>query len=226
MQNHIPHSMATMPLGQQQGMGQPQQHHQMGGQPPAPFCGVPGSELAAMAQAAWGQAPAMEPSMQHAMHHPGMPPDPTRHAPGGMPEQQQQQQPVSLSAQAELELELSLRGSLLVQQQRRIVQLEDELQRAWTEIDRLRTKISSVERDRQRPDDDTSKQVRPPSSALAETTRPLVVWTAHIRQALVPGRPPVASCAPRGRPRPLDDRLRLACTQPRYWTPEEHRRFM
>jgi len=171
MQNHIPHSMATMPLGQQQGMGQPQQHHQMGGQPPAPFCGVPGSELAAMAQAAWGQAPAMEPSMQHAMHHPGMPPDPTRHAPGGMPEQQQQQQPVSLSAQAELELELSLRGSLLVQQQRRIVQLEDELQRAWTEIDRLRTKISSVERDRQRPDDDTSKQ-------------------------------------------------------PRYWTPEEHRRFM
>ena len=38
---------------------------------------------------------------------------------------------ISLSAQAELELELSLRGSLLVQQQRRIVQLEDELQRAW-----------------------------------------------------------------------------------------------
>jgi len=47
---------------------------------------------------------------------------------------------MSLSAQAELELELSLRGSLLVQQQRRIVQLEDELQRAWAEIERLKTK--------------------------------------------------------------------------------------
>ena len=34
---------------------------------------------------------------------------------------------MSLTAQAELELELSLRGSLLVQQQRRIVQLEDEV---------------------------------------------------------------------------------------------------
>ena len=40
--------------------------------------------------------------------------------------------PISLSAQAELELELSLRGSLLVQQQRRIVQLEDEpLSQSW-----------------------------------------------------------------------------------------------
>ena len=57
--------------------------------------------------------------------------------------------PISLSAQAELELELSLRGSLLVQQQRRIVQLEDELQRAWAEIERLRTKLGSLERDRQ-----------------------------------------------------------------------------
>ena len=66
---------------------------------------------------------------------------------------------ISLSAQAELELELSLRGSLLVQQQRRIVQLEDELQRAWSEIDRLRTKIAAAERDRQRTDDDSSKQV-------------------------------------------------------------------
>jgi len=76
----------------------------------------------------------------------------------GMAEQQQAS--ISLSAQAELELELSLRGSLLVQQQRRIVQLEDELQRAWAEIDRLRTKIASAERDRQRTDDDASKQPR------------------------------------------------------------------
>jgi len=50
---------------------------------------------------------------------------------------------MSLSAQAELELELSLRGSLLVQQQRRIVQLEDELQRAWAEIERLKTKCAA-----------------------------------------------------------------------------------
>ena len=40
---------------------------------------------------------------------------------GGAP-QGMEQQNISLSAQAELELELSLRGSLLVQQQRRIVQ--------------------------------------------------------------------------------------------------------
>jgi len=71
-----------------------------------------------------------------------------------------EQASISLSAQAELELELSLRGSLLVQQQRRIVQLEDELQRAWTEIDRLRTKISVAERDRHRTDEDSSKQPR------------------------------------------------------------------
>ena len=82
---------------------------------------------------------------------------------GGMPgmggNPMPEQASISLSAQAELELELSLRGSLLVQQQRRIVQLEDELQRAWSEIDRLRTKIAAAERDRQRTDDDSSKQV-------------------------------------------------------------------
>ena len=147
---------------QQQGMGQQQGYQQQ----PAPFCGVPGSELAVMAQAAWGQ---MDGGMHGGgMHgHPGMQ-DPTRgHAPN-----HPEQPAVSLSAQAELELELSLRGSLLVQQQRRIVQLEDELQRAWTEIDRLRTKIASVERDRQRTDDDTAKQARrcasthPPSQPL------------------------------------------------------------
>jgi len=110
---------------------------------PAPFCGVPGTELAAMAQAAWGQ---MEGNAQ---------PVPPGH-PGAIPEQPS----ISLSAQAELELELSLRGSLLVQQQRRIVQLEDELQRAWAEIDRLRTKIAAVERERQRSDDDAAKQPR------------------------------------------------------------------
>merc|ERR1719272_1415655 len=85
-----------------------------------------------------------------------------------MPEQPS----ISLSAQAELELELSLRGSLLVQQQRRIVQLEDELQRAWAEIDRLRTKIAAVERERQRSDDDAAKQVRcPPRTRLAHCRR-------------------------------------------------------
>ena len=136
------------------GLQMPPQQQQQQQQPPAPFCGVPGSELAAMAQAAWGQMDSMQ-----GMQPPpvGMPEAP-RHP--GIPEQPQ----VSLSAQAELELELSLRGSLLVQQQRRIVQLEDELQRAWTEIDRLRTKIASVERERQRTDDDTAKQVvHPPS---------------------------------------------------------------
>ena len=70
------------------------------------------------------------------------------------------QSSISLSAQAELELELSLRGSLLVQQQRRIVQLEDELQRAWSEIERLRTKLTSIERERQPNDEDGSRQPR------------------------------------------------------------------
>jgi len=126
---------AGMPQGQ---AGGPQTSQ------PAPFCGVPGTELAAMAQAAWGQ---MEGNQQQ--------PAPQGH-PGAIPEQPS----ISLSAQAELELELSLRGSLLVQQQRRIVQLEDELQRAWAEIDRLRTKIAAVERERQRSDDDAAKQPR------------------------------------------------------------------
>ena len=94
-----------------------------------------------MAQAAWGQMEGAAGPQGH---------------PGTIPEQPS----ISLSAQAELELELSLRGSLLVQQQRRIVQLEDELQRAWAEIDRLRTKIAAVERERQRSDDDAAKQAR------------------------------------------------------------------
>ncbi|KAL3893262.1 MAG: hypothetical protein SGPRY_014352, partial [Prymnesium sp.] len=124
----------------------PQQHIQQA--QPAPFCGVPGAEIASMAQASWG----VDASMQHNMHHPAVQDQ------GRQPPLMQEQPAVSLSAQAELELELSLRGSLLVQQQRRIVQLEDELQRAWTEIDRLRTKISTVERDRHRQEDDTAKQ--------------------------------------------------------------------
>ena len=71
-----------------------------------------------------------------------------------------EQSSISLSAQAELELELSLRGSLLVQQQRRIVQLEDELQRAWSEIERLRTKLGALERERTPNDEDGSRQPR------------------------------------------------------------------
>ena len=143
MQNPQVQNVAAMSVQQPQGSQ------------PAPFCGVPGTELAAMAQAAWGQ---MEGNAQ---------PVPAGH-PGPMPEQPS----ISLSAQAELELELSLRGSLLVQQQRRIVQLEDELQRAWAEIDRLRTKIAAVERERQRSDDDAAKQVRcPPRTRLAHCRR-------------------------------------------------------
>ena len=77
--------------------------------------------------------------------------------PLSMPEHQPA---ISLSAQAELELELSLRGSLLVQQQRRIVQLEDELQRAWAEIERLRSKLGALERERQPNDEDGQRQPR------------------------------------------------------------------
>jgi hypothetical protein len=104
----------------------------------------------------------------------GMPGAMVPGAMGGMPGaagQLPEQASISLSAQAELELELSLRGSLLVQQQRRIVQLEDELQRAWAEIDRLRTKITAAERDRQRTDDDSSKQVSGLRAARAHLNR-------------------------------------------------------
>ena len=183
MQNsHNMHGM-PMPGQQQQGMGQQQGYQQQ----PAPFCGVPGSELAVMAQAAWGQ---MDGGMHGGgMHgHPGMQ-DPTRQCAPNIPEQPA----ASLSAQAELELELSLRGSLLVQQQRRIVQLEDELQRAWTEIDRLRTKIASVERDRQRTDDDTAKQVRPAAPAL--TPLPSRSWSAQ-RGRGCPLTRPARACTP------------------------------
>ena len=144
------------------------------------FCGVNGAELAAMAQAAWGgQMDGAGQAQQGGMQPPpgagmGLGNDaavsaamamggqvPGMAGMGGMPgAQMPEQASISLSAQAELELELSLRGSLLVQQQRRIVQLEDELQRAWSEIDRLRTKIAAAERDRQRTDDDSSKQPR------------------------------------------------------------------
>ena len=48
---------------------------------------------------------------------------------------------ISLSAEAELELEVSLRGSLLVQQQRRILQLESELKRTWDEVARIRDRV-------------------------------------------------------------------------------------
>jgi len=128
--------MAGMP-----GMSAPQQH-----MPGMPVMGGGGGGMGGMGGGGMGMPGGDGGSMANAM------------VPGqqGMPEQAS----ISLSAQAELELELSLRGSLLVQQQRRIVQLEDELQRAWAEIDRLRTKIAAAERDRQRTDDDSSKQPR------------------------------------------------------------------
>lgn len=165
-----------------------------------------------MAQAAWGQMEGAAGPQGH---------------PGTIPEQPS----ISLSAQAELELELSLRGSLLVQQQRRIVQLEDELQRAWAEIDRLRTKIAAVERERQRSDDDAAKQARatrrePPDaralrSGILDAGRQLRASPStpglaeHHGRRLPPLLPPPDAPSPRAPP-----------PQPRYWTPEEHRLFM
>ena len=163
-----------------------------------------------MAQAAWGQ---MEGNAQP--------------VPAGQPGPMPEQPSISLSAQAELELELSLRGSLLVQQQRRIVQLEDELQRAWAEIDRLRTKIAAVERERQRSDDDAAKQVRlraadgrwptepcippPPPSPKQRSPNPCgpIIPSASPRyawaEALLRRSPPLPS------PQPLRRRSLLPC---------------
>ena len=139
--------------------------------------GMPGVDLQSMMQAAWGQMEGIG-NTQNAIPVAPLPPNPqaqtnaawnainNQNYQAQTANQVQGQSNVSLSAQVELELELSLRGSLLVQQQRRIVQLEDELQRSWSEIDRLRTKISSFERDRQRTDDDAQKQV----SAMEKAT--------------------------------------------------------
>jgi SHAQKYF class myb-like DNA-binding protein len=121
----------------------------------------PGTELSVMAQAAWHHQQQEGPGPAALSGPPIMEGQPQ--GPAG---------PAPLSLQAELELELSLRGSLLVQQQRRIVQLEDELHRAWQEIEKLRAKICNAERDRQQRNEDID---------LAK--------------------------------------------QPRYWTPEEHRKF-
>ena len=143
--------------------------------------------------------------------------------PGPVPQQAQQQQPgpgamvqaeqpqgqqaqggpISLSLQAELELELSLRGSLLVQQQRRIVQLEDELQRAWQEIERLRAKITTVERERQRCEDDTSKQAARARAAHPLAARARISPTPRHRALHTQGRssPAAAILDPGGAPK-------------------------
>jgi len=71
---------------------------------------------------------------------------------------------------AELELELQLRGSLLVQQQRRIVQLETELQKAWQQMEFMRVQLVSQR-----------AQLQVPATKKAQS---------------------------------------------RYWTPEEHKRFL
>lgn len=49
-------------------------------------------------------------------------------------------------SQVELELELQLRGNLLVQQQRRIVQLENELQKTWQQMEYMRLQLQAHER--------------------------------------------------------------------------------
>lgn len=49
-------------------------------------------------------------------------------------------------AHVELELELQLRGNLLVQQQRRIVQLEDELQKTWQQLEMMKQKLDTQQR--------------------------------------------------------------------------------
>lgn len=72
----------------------------------------------------------------------------------------------------ELELELQLRGNLLVQQQRRIVQLENELQKTWQQMEYLRMQLQAQDRQH--------KEARPVEKKA----------------------------------------------QSRYWTPEEHARFL
>jgi len=61
--------------------------------------------------------------------------------PFGMPPQA----PDAGVSHVELELELQLRGNLLVQQQRRIVQLESELQKTWQQMEYLRMQLEAQE---------------------------------------------------------------------------------
>eukprot|EP00164_Ancoracysta_twista_P003507 GFYU01004682.1.p1 GENE.GFYU01004682.1~~GFYU01004682.1.p1 ORF type:complete len:270 (+),score=89.90 GFYU01004682.1:264-1073(+) len=57
---------------------------------------------------------------------------------------------MTVPQQSELELELTLRGNLLIQQQRKIVTLEDELAKALHEINKLRQQIGDYEQEKQK----------------------------------------------------------------------------
>jgi len=55
---------------------------------------------------------------------------------------------LSIQEQAELEYELRYRGNMIVDQQRKIQQLEDELRQARDQVDMMNTQLSSYEQDR------------------------------------------------------------------------------
>eukprot|EP00753_Platysulcus_tardus_P001781 PLAT11531.2.p1 GENE.PLAT11531.2~~PLAT11531.2.p1 ORF type:complete len:103 (-),score=9.78 PLAT11531.2:24-299(-) len=53
--------------------------------------------------------------------------------------------PLSSELQSELERELALRSSLLLKQQSRISLLEDELEKAWLQLEQLRSQVDPAE---------------------------------------------------------------------------------
>jgi len=55
---------------------------------------------------------------------------------------------LSIQEQAELEYELRYRGNMIVDQQRKIQQLEDDLRQARDQVDMMNTQLSSYEQDR------------------------------------------------------------------------------
>jgi SHAQKYF class myb-like DNA-binding protein len=55
---------------------------------------------------------------------------------------------LSMQEQAELEYELRYRGNMIVDQQRKIQQLEDELRQARDQVDMMNSQLSTYEQDR------------------------------------------------------------------------------
>jgi SHAQKYF class myb-like DNA-binding protein len=55
---------------------------------------------------------------------------------------------LSIQEQAELEYELRYRGNMIVDQQRKIQQLEDELRQARDQVDMMNSQLSTYEQDR------------------------------------------------------------------------------
>lgn len=207
LMQHVPHGMHVAQHGPPLGNGGLQPGGQMAGtcapsgHPPSPH---------------HAQAQQMQMQMQMQMQPQGQ-------GQGG--QGQAGQQPITLRAQAELELELSLRGSLLVEQQRRIVQLEEELQKSWAEVSCLPTRPTCMRARTHRghaPPAPARGAPRPPNSPWPRCALPARA-VPRLRLAQIQRLRARVATQERERKRVDDER---GAKQPRYWTSDEHRLFL